>query len=144
MNDGILNLTNRRPSHIWIPPIVALLASNSNPANRMLSIWIQPMVSLLWPAIRQPSVVRSSIWKSHFTSWFQAVRTSFAFKIVYIISNFYIVHRIHRPQFCYKVRRTYYFFNLMQNHWYWFYNLCYWFYFIGFFSGYWNLFLSSR
>jgi hypothetical protein len=46
------------------------------------------MVSLLWTVNRQPSVVRSSIWKSHFTSWFQAVRTSFAFKIVYIISKF--------------------------------------------------------
>ena len=83
-----LNPTNRRPSYIWIPPIVTLVASNSKPTNRMLSIWIQPMVSLLWTANRQPSVVRSSIWKSHFTSWFQAVRTSFAFKIVYIISKF--------------------------------------------------------
>ena len=30
----------------WIPPIVALLVSNSKPTNRMLSIWIQTLSGL--------------------------------------------------------------------------------------------------
>ena len=82
-----LNPTNHSPSCFEFKTNQSY-ALDLNPTNRMLSIWIQPMVSLLWTVNRQPSVVRSSIWKSHFTSWFQAVRTSFAFKIVYIISKF--------------------------------------------------------
>ena len=41
------------------------------------------------------------------------------------------LHRIHRPQFCYKVRRLYYFFYLMQSIFVlFFYNICYWLYFL--------------
>jgi hypothetical protein len=83
--------TNRRPSDIWIPPIVALLASNTKPTNRQPSdIWITPMVSLLWTYNRQPSVVRSSIWKSHFRSIFHIDRTG----RVYLVENLYIIYII--------------------------------------------------
>ena len=90
-NNGILNPTNRRPSDIWISPIVALLASSSKLTNRQPSdIWITPMVSLLWTSNRQPSVVRSSIWKSHFRSIFHIDRTG----RVYLVENLYIIYII--------------------------------------------------
>ena len=38
-----------------------------------------------------------------------------------LFQNFYIVHRSHRPQFCYKVRWIYNFFSLMQKHLYYFF-----------------------
>ena len=99
----------------------------------MLSIWIQPMVSLLWTTNRQPSVVRSSIWKksSHvlISSSTDVIRFQDCFYYFRILQVY--LHRIHRPLFCYQVRRIYYFFCLMQSIFVlFFYNLCYWLYFL--------------
>jgi hypothetical protein len=72
-----LNPTNRNPSCFEFKTNQSY-AFDLNPTNGMPSL------------NGQSSTFRCTFiyLKSHFTSWFQAVRTSFAFKIVYIISKF--------------------------------------------------------